>query len=102
MDDKCHVILFDKEVVLEETDQVQAITLQITGMGCIHCANRVHNSLVDHLGVVKAAVSHMTGAAEVIYISAKVDVPRLINIVAEAGDIRHTYKATLFQEGGAS
>ena len=88
MDDKCHVILFNKEVVLEESEQVQAITLQVTGMGCIHCANRVHNSLIDHPGIVRAEVSHMTGKAEVIYIPNKVDVSHLIGMVAEPDDGR--------------
>ena len=102
MDDKCHVILFNKEVVLEEADQVKRITLDITGMGCIHCANRVHNSLIDHPGIVRAEVSHMTGKAEVIYIPTKVDVSHLIGMVAEAGDNRHTYRAMPFAVGGAS
>jgi len=93
MDDKCHVILFNKEVVLEEADQVQRITLDITGMGCTYCANRVHNSLIDHPGIVRAEVSHMTGKAEVIYIPTKVDVSHLIDIVAQASDNRHSYKA---------
>lgn len=101
MDDKCHVILFNKEVVLEEADQVQAITLDVTGMGCIHCANRVHNSLIDHPGIIKAEVSHVTGKAEVTYLLAKVDVPHLIGMVAEAGDNRHSYKAALFDTAGA-
>ena len=102
MDDKCHVILFNKEVVLEEADQVQAITLQVTGMGCINCANRVHNSLIDHPGVVTGEVCHVTGKAEITYIPNKVSLPQLIDMVAEAGDNRHTYKAVLFEAGGAS
>ena len=101
MDDKCHVILFNKEVVLEEADQVQAITLDVTGMGCIHCANRVHNSLIDHPGTVSAQISHMTGKAEVTYIPMKADVSHLIGIVAEASDNRHTYKAMLVEPEGA-
>ena len=100
MDDKCHVILFTKEVVLEEAEQIQAITLDVTGMGCINCAIRVHNGLIDHPGVVKADVSHVTGKAEVIYIPAKVSAPQLIGMVAEAGDHRHTYGAALFEAGG--
>lgn len=102
MDDKCHVTFFNKEVVLEETEQAQAITLQVTGMGCIHCASRVHNSLVDHPGVIKAEVSHVTGKAAVTYLPAKIDVPHLIGMVAEAGDNQHTYRATPFEVGGAS
>jgi copper chaperone CopZ len=102
MDDKCHVTRFNKEVVLEETEQAQAITLRVTGMGCVHCANRVHNRLVDHPGVVKAEVSHVTGKAEITYIPAKVSVPQLIDRVTQAGDHRHTYRAALFEVGGPS
>ena len=100
MHDKCHVILFNKEVALEETEQTQAITLNVTGMGCINCANRVHNGLIDHPGVVSAEVSHMTGKAQVNYIPAKVSLPQLIVMVARAGDYRHTYRAIPWEAGG--
>jgi copper chaperone CopZ len=101
MDDKCHVISFNKEVVVEGNEPTQAITLQVTGMGCVNCANRVHNSLIDHPGVVKAEVSHVTANAEITYIPTKVSVPQLIRMVAEAGDYRHTYRAVPFEAGGA-
>ena len=100
MDDKCPMIFFTKEVVLEEAEQIQAITLDVTGMGCINCANRVHNGLIDHPGVVRAEVNHVTGKAEVTYILAKVSAPQLISMVAEAGDHRHTYRAALLEAGG--
>jgi copper chaperone CopZ len=100
MHDKCHVIPFSKEVVLEPNEKTQAITLEVIGMGCINCANRVHNGLVDHPGVVKAEVSHITGTAEVTYVPAKVSVPQLIVMVARAGDYRHTYRAIPWEAGG--
>lgn len=70
-------------------------------MGCINCANRVHNGLIDHPGVVKAEVNHVTGEAEVTYIPTKASVPQLIAMVAGAGDHRHTYGAAYFGDGGA-
>ncbi len=100
MDDKCQVILFNKEVVLEDTEHAQAITLHVSGMGCVNCANRVHNRLIDHPGVVKAEVNHVTGEAEVTYILTKASVPQLIAMVAGAGDRRHTYSASQFEAGG--
>lgn len=100
MDDKCHVTRFNKVVVLGEAEHTQVITLHVTGMGCVHCANRVHNGLIDHPGVVRAEVSHVTGKAEVTYIPAKVSSPQLIGMVAEAGDHRHTYRAALLEAGG--
>jgi len=100
MDEKCHVIPFNKEVILEDVEQLRVITLYITGMGCINCANRVHNRLIDHPGVVKAEVNHVTGKAEVTYILTKASVPQLIAMVAGAGDHRHTYSASQFEAGG--
>ncbi len=101
MDEKCYVIPFSKEVILEDTEQLLVITLYITGMGCINCANRVHNSLIDHPGVVKAEVNHVTGGAEVTYIPTKASVPQLIAMVAGAGDHRHVYSAAYFGDGDA-
>jgi copper chaperone CopZ len=100
MDDRCHVVLINKEATLGESEQVQAIALHVMGMGCVNCANRVHNSLIDHPGVVRVEVSHMTGKAEVTYIPAKVNIPQLISRVAQAGDHRHTYRAAFFEARG--
>lgn len=93
MDDKCHVVLFTKEVVLEAAEETQVITLYITGMGCFNCANRVHNSLIGHPSVIAAAVSHVMGKAEVAFIPAKVSIPQLIRMVERASDHWHTYRA---------
>ena len=100
MDRQCHVIRFSKEVVLGEAEQIQAITLNVTGMGCVNCATRVHNSLIDHPGVVTAEFSHVTGKAQVTYVPAKVTVSQLIGMVAQAGDHWHTYRAALFEARG--
>ena len=101
MDDKCHVIRFNKDVVLDDTVHPQVITLHVTGMGCVNCANRVHNRLIDHPGVVVAEVSHVTAKAEVTYIPTQVSVPHLLDLIAGAGDKRHLYRAVPFEVGGA-
>lgn len=101
MDDKCHVTRFDKTVIVEGNEETQAITLYVAGMGCVNCANRVHNGLIDHLGILKAEVSHVIGTAEVTYISTKVSVPELIDLVSAAGDHRHTYRVVHSEAGGA-
>ena len=75
-------------------------TIKILGPGCTNCANRVHNGLIDHPGVVRAEVSHVTGKADVTYLPAKVSVPQLITMVAQAGDHRHIYRAALVETGG--
>jgi copper chaperone CopZ len=100
MDDKCQVPHFTKDIVLEATDQTETITLSVKGMGCINCANRAHNGLIDHPGVVAAAVSQLTETADVTFIPAKVSVPQLIAMVARAGDQRHMYRTTLVETGG--
>ena len=102
MDDKCHVIPFNKEVIVEGNEQTQAITLFVSGMGCVNCANRVHNILIDHLGVLTADVSHVIGTAKVTYIPTKISVPKLIDLVAEAGDHRHIYRVVRSEAGGLS
>jgi copper chaperone CopZ len=96
MDDKCHVTRANKEVIVDETEHTKVTTLYVTGMGCVNCANRVHNSLIDHPGVIKAEVSHVTAQADVTYIPAKVDVSRLLHLVEAAGDNRHSYWAVAF------
>lgn len=101
MDEKCHVIPIIKEVVLEDAEHTQAITLVVSGMGCINCAHRVHNSLIDHPGVVKAKVSHVTAIAEVTYLPTKISLPQLIDRVSAAGDSRHTYRVVRSVSGGA-
>ena len=101
MDDKCHVTRFDKTIIVEGNEQTQAITLYIAGMGCVNCANRVHNGLIDHLGVLKAEVSHVIGTAEVTYLPTQISLPQLIDLVAASGDHRHTYRVVHSEAGGA-
>jgi copper chaperone CopZ len=100
MSNECHVIPFNKEASLDDINQGQLIILQVTGMGCIHCAARVHNSLIDHPGVIQANVSHETGCADIIYLPVKVSVKQLIERVTDASDGRHIYRATVFEAGG--
>ncbi len=101
MTDNCHVTRFDKEVALEPNEQVTSTMLYITGMGCPNCANRVHNRLIDHPGVVKAEVDHETGKAEVTYLPTKITISELVQLVAEAGDGHHAYGVVLVRAGGA-
>ena len=96
MTDNCHVTRLNKQVILEANAEVETITLHVTGMGCPNCANRVHNRLIDHPGVVEAEVDHETGKAEVAYLPAKINISQLISLVAKAGDNHHTYQAALF------
>lgn len=95
MTDICHVTPYNKEVIIEPSEQVTSIMLHVTGMGCPNCANRVHNRLIDHPGVVKAEIDHETGIAVIIYLPDKVSVAHLVGLVGEAGDQRHTYSAVL-------
>jgi copper chaperone CopZ len=93
MDDKCHVPLFVKNVSVEPAQPFEVITLYVTGMGCVNCANRVHNRLIDHPAVIEANVNHTTGEAVVTFLPEQIIISDLIVLVAEAGDYRHTYRA---------
>jgi copper chaperone CopZ len=95
MDDKCHVPLFVKNVSVEPPKDLEVITLHVTGMGCVNCANRVHNRLIDHPAVVEAVVNHTTGEAVVTFLPGQITVSALLILVAESGDYRHTYRAML-------
>lgn len=101
MDDKCHVTRTNKEIIVDGTEDTQAATLYVTGMGCVNCASRVYNSLIAHPGVIKAEVSHVTAQADVTYLPTKVDVSRLIGLVEAAGDNRHAYWAVSFDSESA-
>ena len=98
MTDNCHVARFDKEVAIELNERIDSITLYVTGMGCPNCANRVHNRLIDHPGVLKAEVDHETGKAEVTYLPTKISMSELVHLVSEADDNRHTYRVVLSRQ----
>ena len=47
MDENCHVEPITKRLGLDEIQNLQIAFLNISGMGCPNCANRVRNSLIS-------------------------------------------------------
>lgn len=96
MDEDCHVEPITKRPGLDEIQNVQVAFLNVWGMGCPNCANRVRNSLISLKGVVAARVDHNIGKAQVAYNPNIATSDDLIAAVASAGgDGRHEYGAQL-------
>jgi copper chaperone CopZ len=99
MDAKCHVEPFQKIARVDELQDLTTLRLAVWGIGCPNCANRVRNSLLSLIGVVKADVDHTTGSALVKYSPDLVSVPFLLEAVSHAGnDGHHKYVAMLLEE----
>ncbi len=98
MDDNCHVEPIQKLITTEEQAHLETARLEVWGMGCSNCANRVRNSLLGLNGVVYADVDHTTGAARVAFNPELASVDALLRAVAHAGgDGRHEYGARPLQ-----
>ena len=96
MEENCHVEPIAKQPSLDEVQNVEVASLNVWGMGCQNCANRVRNSLVSLKGVVDARVDHNVGKAQVAYNPTLAAIDDLIAAVSRAGgDGRHEYDAEL-------
>jgi copper chaperone CopZ len=94
INDKCNVELITKRPGLDEIQNVRVAFLNIWGMGCPSCANRVHNTLVALNGVVDARVNHVDGKAQVVYNPNLATSDDLIVAVGRAScDEQHQYGA---------
>lgn len=76
----------------EQVEGVEAMVLRISGMGCVNCANRVHNVLAVQDGVVEVVVDHTVGAARLLFDPERMDIRALVRAVTAAGDERHRYQ----------
>lgn len=61
------------------------INLDITGMTCASCVNRIEKMLNKDEGVISASVNLATEKAKVEYDPSKIDIERIITIVSRAG-----------------
>lgn len=96
MDENCYVEPITKRPGLDEIRNVQVAFLNIWGMGCPNCANRVRNSLISLKGVVDARVDHNVGKAQVAYNPNIATSDELIAAITRAGgDGHHEYGAEL-------
>ncbi|MDF1499740.1 MAG: heavy metal-associated domain-containing protein [Anaerolineales bacterium] len=92
----CHVETMNKQITPEERENLTGATLEIMGMGCGNCANRVRNSLLQLHGVVAAQVDHISGLGLVQFNPTMVSPRQLTQAVSAAGgDGKHEYAARL-------
>jgi Cu+-exporting ATPase len=74
--------------------RTEVLLLAVHGMGCVSCANRVHNALVLLPGVVGANVALGSRAARVEYDPERTDPQVLVQAVEDAGGASgHRYSA---------
>lgn len=72
------------------------VRLFIRGMGCVNCANRVHNALITMDGVGAAEIDHRTGQGTVYFDADRVTPDALLGRVREAGEASgHRYLAAV-------
>lgn len=73
-----------------------AVRLVIAGMGCVNCANRIHNALITMPGVGAAEIDHRTGQGTVYFDPERVSQDRIVAQVAVAGGTSgHRYQAAV-------
>lgn len=96
MNGDCHVEPLEKTVCAEDFSEAELATLAVWGMGCVNCANRVHNGPLGLDGVVSAAIDQERGLAFVDYMPTRATLHELKLAVAAAGnDGRHNYRAVV-------
>lgn len=95
----CHVDRIETELepgALGRADKAMKVIMSVSGMGCINCANRVRNGLVQTPGVLWAEVNLQSRRAYVAFDAAAVEVEDLVAAVATAGRTsNHHYDAVL-------
>ena len=96
MDKECHVDSIHKSPSVEERSEQARIRLEVLGMGCPNCVNRVRNRILQVYGVVSVDVDLESGRTDIVYNPGLASVFDLREAVAAAGaDGRHEYRAYL-------
>jgi len=97
MNDPCRDILpLIKLPDQSEQKYSTSVILQIDGMNCGNCANRVRNALLGTYGVTFVAIDQPQGMGEVQYNSTLTSTTALIDAVAAASsDGFHNYAARI-------
>ena len=89
--------------IVESPERTDTVLLGVMGMGCVNCANRVHNALVRLPGVLSARVDLGAGAARIRYDPDRADLAAMLGAVAEAGRASgHRYAAVPVAYSSAS
>lgn len=94
-DTECHVPEIEKPNDLEAPESAARALLGVMGMGCPTCATRVRNALLAEPGVLSVQIDLSHGLARVAYDRERTTERGLLDAVAAAGDVRHTYQAVL-------
>lgn len=90
----CNVPRIEPEEAPSDESLRGGLRLSIQGMGCINCANRIHNALITMEGVGQAYIDHRTGQGAVYFDPDRVDVEGILGRVAFAGGSSgHRYRA---------
>lgn len=96
MEAQCHVEPLEKAVTADEARKAKATILAVWGMGCVNCANRVRNRILQTEGVVSAHIDLERALAYVDYIPGRTDLFAVVAAVADAGnDGMHHYRAEI-------
>ncbi|MBI3160093.1 MAG: heavy-metal-associated domain-containing protein [Chloroflexi bacterium] len=99
----CYVAPHEKLPDTAAFDGALRAHLEVVGMGCINCAHRVRNGLLETDGVMWVQVSFKQGWAEVVYDPQRVTTPVLLDAVARIGrESSHNYEARLIATRSAS
>jgi copper chaperone CopZ len=79
---------------IDDASNAQIAAIQIEGMDCVYCAERVQQALTALEGVVSAAVDWQQGLAIVDYVPTKTTVDALFGAVGRAStDGQRSYRA---------
>lgn len=72
------------------------LRLAISGMGCVNCANRIHNALITMEGVGQAHIDHRTGQGAVYYNPDRLSADNIIAgiLASESGHARLMARST--------
>lgn len=95
---QCHVEAIDKPVNSAALLNSAVAVLQVRGMGCGNCAQRVRNSLLLLPGVLAARVDLEDGLVRVNFSSEETELQQMLDAVADAGNgSHHEYRASLVE-----
>lgn len=72
------------------------VRLFVQGMGCVNCANRIHNALITMDGVGAVEIDHQTAQGMVYFDPDRVTPDGLLARVSQAGgESGHRYRAAV-------
>lgn len=90
----CNVPRLEPEEAPDDEALRGGLRLSISGMGCVNCANRIHNALITLEGVGQVHIDHRTGQGAIYFNPDLVSADNIIARVVFAGGMSgHRYRA---------